>query len=94
MRLNGTRASSTRQDRSDRLVRQYLGQARKQNHDSQSYGGSTGGGKSFNPGQGIETLAARGKEIGSANQIFKEAGSGSLGARRSAFESRQLPELP
>jgi hypothetical protein len=93
-RFGGVRASNSRQQRSDGLVRQYLGRARRENHAAQSYGGSTGGASSANPGLGAENLGKRSAEMGASRQVFREAGSGALGARRSFGQARQLPELP
>lgn len=89
--MNGVRASNSRRESSERLVRQYLGLARQGNHAAQSYGGSTGGAKSANIGLGTDVLRSRGREIGEKNRIFREAGSGALGARQSIGEMRNLP---
>lgn len=83
----GLRASDRQQQQSDALVRSYLGQARKANADGQSYGGSTGGLKATD-NSGLNTLLARNLELKEARQIFKDYGSGDLGARASLAEAR------
>lgn len=81
-------ASDSRERQREGLVRQYLSRARSANHAAQSYGGSTGGASSANIGLGAEVLASRSAAIGEGRQVFREAGSGSLGARRSLAEAR------
>lgn len=92
-RFNGSVASNNGRRRSDGLVRQYLGRARQANHAAQSYGGSTGGASSYDPNQGVKTLIARSEEVSRDREIFKQAGSGQLGARKSLAEARDLPSL-
>jgi len=93
-RMNGATASNSRQQRSDSLVRQHLGRARQAAHAAQSFGGSTGGASSANPGLGSTVLAQRSAEMGESRRVFREAGSGALGARKSFGQARQLPDLP
>lgn len=93
-KLNGVRASNASQERSDSLVRQYLGRARQQNHAAQSYGGSTGGPASANTALGSRVLAERSAQMGRDRRIFRESGSGALGARKSFREARELPRIP
>ena len=80
---NGTPATDRSVNKSDSLVRSYLARARKQNATDQSYGGSTGGRSSISTAQ----------SVAHRNKVFKEEGSGVYGARRSKYESRQLPDL-
>lgn len=83
---NGIRASNTSADRSDRLVRSYLAQARKQNASSQSFGGSTGGKSSI--GGGTAVITSRNTDIKDAREIFRTEGSGSFGGRSNLAEIR------
>lgn len=78
--------------RGEALVHQYLQRARAQNWHAQRYGGSTGGAKSVDPMTGGNVLAERSRQMGEAREIFREEGSGALGARASLREARQLPE--
>jgi len=90
---SGIRAKSQRGDRADALVRSYLGRARKANADNQSYGGATGGVKSTD-NRGLDTLLARNVGTKEARQIFKDYGSGDLGARSALAEARGFRQPP
>lgn len=89
---NGTRAADSRSSRGDALVRRYLGVAKQQASSAQSYGGSTGGSQSIGGNSGLSTLAERAALSKDRGAIFKDQGSGALGARRSMWDARQLPE--
>ena len=69
------------------LVRAHLAKARKFNHDSQSYGGSTGGRKSIDGSSGISVLNRRSKEQAAEGEIFKKD-LDEYGARKEFFEAR------
>lgn len=92
-RLNGVTASNSRRERSDSLVRSYLGQARRAYHSAQAYGGSSGGISSANVGLGASVLAERSAQMGRDRAIFRESGSGALGGRRSFAQARELPRM-
>lgn len=81
------------QERSEALVRRYLGAARQQAQADASYGGSTGGVKSLAQPTGLLVLQQRAQEAKDRGLIFKAQGSGRFGARAAAWEARQLPEL-
>lgn len=91
---NGSRAVTGDQERGDRLVRRYLEQARRTHAAAQSYGGSTGGQQSAGGNAGLVVLQERAAEARDRRAIFKEQGSGVLGARAALWQARQLPELP
>ena len=69
------------------LVRRHLAKARKFNHDSQNYGGSTGGRKSIDGGSGISVLNRRSAQQAEESQVFKEDLE-KYGARRALFDAR------
>ena len=54
------------------LVRRHLARARKFNHDSQNYGGSTGGRRSLDGGSGIRVMNQRTAQQGEQNQLFRK----------------------
>lgn len=85
---NGAPASSRSADRREALVRGHLARARKFNHDSQSYGGSTGGRGTDGSNAGLQVIAQRSTDVKDARRVFKEQGSGSLGGRASLAEAR------
>ena len=74
-------------NRKSALVKRHLAKARKFNHDSQSYGGSTGGRKSIDGGSGISVLNRRSAQQAEDSQIFKEDLE-KYGARRALFDAR------
>ena len=88
---DGTRAFRGRSARGEALVRQYLGRARQQNSSAQAYGGSTGGAKSIDPAAATEILRGRSLGMGEAREIFRQEGSGALGARASMWDARRMP---
>lgn len=90
---SGFRAQSGSRDRADALVRSYIGRARRENIANQSYGGATGGVKSTD-NRGLDALQARNVNIKEARQIFKDYGSGDLGARSSLAEARGFRQPP
>ena len=69
------------------LVRRHLAKARKFNHDSQNYGGSTGGRKSIDGGSGISVLNRRSAQQAEESQVCKEDLE-KYGARRALFDAR------
>ena len=69
------------------LVRRHLAKARMFNHDSQNYGGSTGGRKSIDGGSGISVLNRRSAQQAEESQVFKEDLE-KYGARRALFDAR------
>tara|TARA_X000000368_G_scaffold407111_1_gene386172 strand:- start:359 stop:613 length:255 start_codon:yes stop_codon:yes gene_type:complete len=69
------------------LVKRHLAKARKFNHDSQNYGGSTGGRKSIDGGSGISVLNRRSAQQAEESQVFKEDLE-KYGARRALFDAR------
>lgn len=73
-------------------MRQFLGRARSQNAAAQAYGGSTGGTQSIEPATGSLLLAERSRQAGEEREIFREQGSGPLGARASLRDATRLPE--
>lgn len=85
---DGTRASASRGERGEALVRSYLAQARRAASDAQSYGGSTGGQKSADGGSGLNTLLNRNEILRDERETFRQQGSGTLGARAAIAESR------
>jgi hypothetical protein len=85
---NGAPASDRSTERRDAIVRGHLARARKFNANAQSYGGSTGGRGSDDVNPGLRVMAQRSTDIKDARQVFKEQGSGSLGARASIAEAR------
>lgn len=85
---DGTRASRSRGERGDALVRSYLAQARRAVSDAQSYGGSTGGSQSSDGGSGLNTLLNRNEILKNERETFRQQGSGALGARAAIAESR------
>ena len=91
---DGTRTSDGRQEQSEALVRRYLGRARQLDAVSQSYGGSTGGSQSAGGNAGLQVLQERAALSRERNAIFKEQGTGALGARATLWQVRQLPQLP
>ena len=74
-------------NRKSALVKRHLAKARKFNHDSQNYGGSTGGRKSIDAGSGISVLNRRSAQQGEQNQLFREDLE-KYGARRALFDAR------
>jgi len=74
-------------NRKSALVKRHLAKARKFNHDSQNYGGSTGGRKSIDGGSGISVLNRRTAQQGEQNQLFREDLE-KYGARKALFEAR------
>jgi len=96
---SGMRARGSQQERSDQIVRKYLGRAKMANHAAQSYGGSTG---SSVPGEstaiGLEAggvQRARGEQGRELRKVFEQQGSGgALGARAALRSARPLPLLP
>ncbi len=74
-------------NRKSALVKRHLARARKFNHDSQNYGGSTGGRKSIDAGSGISVLNRRSAQQGEQNQLFREDLE-KYGARKALFEAR------
>jgi hypothetical protein len=89
----GERASDSRRQQADALVRNYLGQARKSWRDGQSYGGSTGGSQSAGE-DGLNALLNRNAETKQAREIFRQYGSGDLGARAALAEGRGFRQPP
>lgn len=85
---DGTRASTSRNERGEALVRSYLAQARRAVSDAQSYGGSTGGQKTADGGGGLNTLLTRNAILRDERETFRQQGSGALGARAAIEESR------
>ena len=69
------------------LVRRHLARARKFNHDSQNYGGSTGGRRSLDGGSGIRVMNQRTAQQGVDNQLFREDLE-KYGARKALFDAR------
>ena len=69
--LKGDPAAAYR-NRLSPLVQKFLAKARKMNHDSQSYGGSTGGRKSLTGSTGINVMNQRASEQGAKRQIFDQ----------------------
>lgn len=90
---DGSRAVRNGERQGEALVRRFLGQARQVNAAAQSYGGSTGGAQSAGGNAGLEVLNERAAQARDRRAIFKEEGSGSLGARSALWQARQLPEL-
>lgn len=82
----GVRASTAQLEQGERLVRQYLANARAQNAALQSYGGSTGGISSA--GGGELAAANRNLSLKEMRQIFRDEGSAELGARAMLAEIR------
>jgi len=91
---DGTRAVPSQQARSDSLVKRYLQRARNEARVANTYGGSTGGNSSIDANRGLEVMQERGRSIAEAREVFKELGSGAIGARKSFSQARALPELP
>lgn len=91
---DGTRAVPSAQARSDALVKRYLQRARNEARVGNSYGGSTGGTSSIDANRGLEVMQERGRSIAEAREIYKEYGSGAVGARKSFSQARTLPDLP
>lgn len=85
---NGTPATDGRNVKRDALVRGYLGAARRVNAAGRSYGGSTGGAQTIGGGFGLGALAERNADIKASRDIFREYGTGGLGARRAVAEAR------
>lgn len=85
---NGTPATDKRNVRRDALVRGYLGAARRVNSAGQSYGGSTGGAQAVGGGFGLGALAERNADIKDDRDVFRQYGTGGLGARRAVAEAR------
>ena len=74
-------------NRKSALVKRHLARERRFNHDSQNYGGSTGGRKSIDGGSGISVLNRRTAQQGEQNQLFREDLE-KYGARRALFDAR------
>lgn len=85
---NGTRASVGSESQSDALVRAHLARAKQAAMHAQSYGGSTGGQQSIDPGAGLSALLTRNEILKDERETFRQAGSGSLGARKELAEAR------
>lgn len=85
---NGAPASSRGQRRREVLVRQHLERARRASHQGQSFGGSTGGQASVDGPGGGGVQRSRGDVVRAARQIFRDQGSGDLGARASMAQLR------
>lgn len=85
---DGTRASTGEGQRGEALVRSYLARARRAVSDAQSYGGSTGGQKAMDGGSGLGALLNRNEILKDERETFRQAGSGTLGARAAIAESR------
>lgn len=73
----------------ERLVEQYLSQARAQNRKAQSFGGSTGRAGGFYgadaPTQSAVVSSLRGADTREQRSIFDQAGGKSLGLSKSGF---------
>lgn len=91
---DGTRAIPSKQARSDALVKRYLQRARNEARVGSSYGGSTGGISSIDANRGLEVIQRRNQSIAEAREVFKELGSGAVGARKSFSQARALPAFP
>lgn len=91
---NGTPATDRRGRNSDALVRRYLGAARRLTNAGKSYGGSTGGAQAMGGGFGLRALFERNAEIKDERDIFREYGTGGLGARRAIAEARGFVTAP
>ena len=74
-------------NRKSALVKRHLAKARKFNHDTHNYGGSTGGRKSIDAGSGISVLNRRSAQQGEQNQLFREDLE-KYGARKALFDAR------
>lgn len=85
---DGTRASTAGRQQSDALVRSHLARARRAVAAGQSYGGSTGGSQTADGGSGLNTLLNRNEILKDERETFRQAGSGSLGARAASAEVR------
>ena len=85
---NGSRASNSRSEAADRLVRTYISNINKTRRASADYGGSTGGMKSIDGGAGLKQIQSRQARQSDLRQIFKEEGSGRYGARKESFIGR------
>lgn len=85
---NGTRASTTDRSQSDALVRSHLARARRAVAAGQSYGGSTGGSQTADGDVGLSSLMTRNEILKNERETFRQAGSGSLGARAASAEAR------
>jgi hypothetical protein len=77
---NGAAASTGSAQAREALVRDHLSRARRRHHAAQSYGGSTGGGRSALASGGL-IERSRSALLKDARQVFQEQGSGALGAR-------------
>lgn len=91
-RYEQTKGAIPTSKRGDALVRSRLQRARSQGKSNQAYGGSTGGAKSIDPAAAATLLPERARQAGGMREIFREEGSGPLGARASLREARRLPE--
>jgi hypothetical protein len=76
----------------DATAKRLQARARSQAHTANAYGGSTGGLRSIDNGRGLEVMQERAQSIAQARQVFKDFGSGALGARKAFSEARVLPE--
>lgn len=85
---NGARASAAGSDQSDALVRSHLARARRSVAAGQSYGGSTGGAQTADGDVGLKSLMTRNEILKDERETFRQAGSGSLGARAASAEAR------
>lgn len=91
---DGTRAVPSKEARSDALVKRYLQRARNEARVGNSYGGSTGGVSSIDANRGLEVIQERNRSIAETREVFKELGSGAMGARKAFSQARALPGLP
>jgi len=91
---DGTRAVPSQQQRSDALVKRYLQRARNEARVGNTYGGSTGGVSSIDANRGLQVIQERNQSIAETRKVFKEMGSGAVGARKSFSQARALPAFP
>ena len=88
---DGTRASTSRRDRADKLVRSYISNINKVRRKSEDYGGSTGGRQSIDGSRtaaGLNTIQQRQTRQRDLRKVFNEEGIGRFGARKESFIGR------
>ena len=89
---NGIKASTSRNDAADRLVRSYISNIGKFRRKAEDYGGSQGGIKSTDSNAGLTVIRDRQSRQADARRVFDQEGVGRFGARKESWIAKQYDE--